>query len=208
MPAANTASPSAAPHQSETSTGAAEAVHGSSASADADRGARIFDLLVENEDDLVGYVAYGLYKKDKFAFMAGRPGCGDRDISVFCDTVRMRTDSYRDEAWEVLQAMQQSLYAEDLATEQRNYEKQLTEQLEKVNSHGYWYHVWQHVIASAAAILLLYVVLILLLAWRDGPTKLWNQYMNGGQRGEAASGTQPAGPLAAPPAAAGTQQNR
>lgn len=200
-PAAKTVSSAEAPRNAEPAAPETATRQGIAAPAAGARGARIFDLLVEDEDDLVGYVAYGLYKKEKLAFMANRPGCADQDISVYCDTVRMRTAYYREEAEGVLQAMQQSLYAENLESEQRKYEKQLAEQVEKVHSHGYWYHVLQHALASAGAIIILYVLLLALIAWRSGPMKLWHQF------GEAQTGPTSGAQAGSPPADQGTPAN-
>lgn len=95
------------------------------------------DAMAKDKHDIVGYVAYSIYKREKIEEIErfkNRNGNKDpefEDLKYFHEQSEGKIDEYRENAQRVLQ----------------NYITNLGLENEK-NSHGFWYGVWQSVMAN------------------------------------------------------------
>ena len=130
----------------------------------------VYGLLVHGEDDLVGQVAYAIYKQHKidkitrFSATHKRPP-SDEELSSFMENAESENQLrfYNDRAVDILKDfLEQSLTAEvDEINSQlkAEYDAKINEILVSLRPKGFMYGVWQGVFASfiffAAGILLL-----------------------------------------------------
>jgi hypothetical protein len=148
-----------------------------SASRTRSLGHGIYPLLVASDDDVVGLVAYALYKQDKLEFIQSLESPSTEHIAAFCHSVRLRHADYREQATEVLQAMQQDLFGDEVHRMDAEYNRQLKDAVEKVEPHGWLYHLCQHVVGSALATFLFVMFVLAALGWKQGIQKTLFQLM-------------------------------
>ena len=131
---------------------------------------KVYNLLVQGEDDLVGQLAYAIYKQQKiekitrFTVQNKRPP-SDEELASFMDNAESETQLrfYNDRAVSILKDfLEQSLTAEvDEINNQlkSDYDAKIKELLTDLRPKGFMYGVLQGVFASfiffAAGILLL-----------------------------------------------------
>lgn len=170
-------------------------------------GERIFSLMVQHDNDVVGLVAYSLYKQEKIDFIASRSeDCTDADIDAFCHSVKRpnRLENYRERATQILARMQEELFAEQAAEMERRYQEELNDAIAKLPAHRpvkEWFrHLFQHVVGSMLATVLLVVLLLTALGWKQGAVKTLEQILDikvvPGSKDDPASG--PSGTRATP----------
>lgn len=137
-----------------------------------------YSALVRDGDDLVGLIAYALYKSEKIGFVEQhkkRHGSApsEHDLMTFICVFNMpaQISAYRDRATQLLEAMNEELLDQVLTELQgehdsekkqleRNYEIRLVEDLKK--AAGFWKGVGQNIVANlgAAAITIFVVILV------------------------------------------------
>ncbi|MBQ7594143.1 MAG: hypothetical protein IJU48_07305 [Synergistaceae bacterium] len=131
---------------------------------------KVYRLLVNGEDDLVGQIAYAIYKQQKiekitrFTTQNKRPP-SDEELSSFMENAESETQRrfYNDRAVSILKEfLEQSLTAEvdEMNAQLKSeYDAKIKELLKDLKPKGFMYGVWQGVFASfiffAAGILLL-----------------------------------------------------
>lgn len=132
---------------------------------------KVYRLLVNGEDDLVGQIAYAIYKQQKidkitrFTTAHSRPP-RDIDLASFMEEVETENQRrfYKERAVSILRDfLEQSLTTEVNGIQKQlkaEYDTKINELLKSLSPKGFWYGVWQGVLASfiffAAGILLLF----------------------------------------------------
>ena len=130
----------------------------------------VYSLLVHGEDDLVGQIAYAIYKQQKiekikrFTTANDRPP-SDIDLASFMENAEseIQLRFYQDRAVSILRDfLEQSFTSELEEINKQNkseYDAKVNELLVSLRPKGFMYGVWQGVFASflffAAGILLL-----------------------------------------------------
>jgi hypothetical protein len=116
-------------------------------------GHTVYTSVVEGDQDLVGLVAYSLYKRDKLAFMAMQLEQLDRsatqeEVIAFARGACLPgpVAAYRQSATYLMQQMYDDLLAVQVAEVEEKYKEKLTEELKK--AHPFWEAVLQHFLAS------------------------------------------------------------
>lgn len=108
-----------------------------------------YSSLVEGENDLVGLVAYSLYKSDKLAFLAkhekdtaNKPT--PDEMMAFCRTSTLPgpVSAYRAKATYLLSEMYDELLEEAVSEVDAKYKAEMMDELKK--AHPFWDGVWQH----------------------------------------------------------------
>jgi hypothetical protein len=102
---------------------------------------RTYTAYVSHGGDVIGLVAYALYKKDKIAFcteverMQGRPPTAD-ELSAFIRSVNMpqHIEMARTRAEGILESITEQVLAVSIEDLQSEYDKKLIERLEKARN--------------------------------------------------------------------------
>ena len=131
---------------------------------------KVYKLLVHRDDDLVGQIAYAIYKQQKiekitrFTTQNNRPPSDD-ELTSFMENAESETQLrfYNDRAVSILKDfLEQSLTTEidEIKAQLKDeYDTKINEILVSLRPKGFMYGVWQGVFASfiffAAGILLL-----------------------------------------------------
>lgn len=112
-----------------------------------------YSSIVEHDNDMVGFIAYSLYKRDKIAFMAkthdeaGRMPTEDEKMAFYrTSTLPGPVSAYRAQATYLMQQMYDDLLSVQTREIHDDYDKKLVEELKK--KHPFWESVWEHVAAS------------------------------------------------------------
>lgn len=104
---------------------------------------KTYSALVPNELDLIGHVAYALYKRDKLKFCEefrtknGAPA-GDAELSIFIQSANLQTrlQSYRTEAEGLLETMTEYQLEDAIAQIQADSDEKLLRKLSEAKSWG------------------------------------------------------------------------
>lgn len=128
----------------------------------------IYSKLVAGPGDLVGLIAYGLYKREKIEFIAGFKGDhskdpGDLDLAAFHSftNTESRLETYRSQAEEILASFSQKMLEEKTRELQDEYENTLIEELKK--AQPFWKGVGQNLVSSVATLAI--IALFFLIIW-------------------------------------------
>lgn len=129
----------------------------------------IYDKLVEDQNDIVGHIAYSLYKSDKVAFIEDfklkNPGreLSEADLEPF-HSMTCLPDSinrYRLKATDILNNMLNNTLSASIQNIeekcQSSHEAMLARIVEPLKT-GFWYGVWQSVVAAFIFALILAAV--------------------------------------------------
>ena len=112
-------------------------------------GLTAYSTIVEGENDLVGLVAYSLYKRDKLAFLlkhhqdVGQAPTA-AEMMAFCRTCTLPgpVSAYRAKATYLMSEMYDELLADQVGQIDEKYKVELVNELKK--AHPFWSGVWQH----------------------------------------------------------------
>lgn len=156
----------------------------------------IYSALIKGDDDLVGHIAYSIYKSKKVAFIKDfkdqklkEPS--ESDLESFHDTSRQHLDSYLLEAKEILHTYTQATlsdYAtgienqakEKVATARQNYITKLETSAERMKPR-FWPGVIQSLVGSIGFTFFLGFLCIVLFGavhGIDGITSLAKEVLN------------------------------
>jgi hypothetical protein len=124
----------------------------------------IYGKLVKDENDMLGHIAYSLYKRQKIEFIKDKEKENngqfptDQQIQDFQEIAgsESQLDLYRNKAVSLSQIFLQTTLDEDL-------EKQKEEFLSRYSPPSFWSGVFQGVVAS-----FIFVALGILLLWGTG----------------------------------------
>lgn len=132
----------------------------------------IFEQLAGEPDDLVGLLAYGIYKREKIAFIKGyrdKHGSGpsEEELSKFHDVSMNRLESYRQLAATSLEEFQNMLVETTLQELSDKYELRFRRELRKTRPS------WKAAILQSFAGSVLFtffigVLVVILIGWRSG----------------------------------------
>lgn len=133
----------------------------------------VYSLFVSAHDDLVGLIAYSLYKQQKIDFLlqfekdhGRKPTMGE--VHMFCSTFRnpMQVSMLENRASELLSLMTGEILRGREKEISKIYEAQLDDRLSK--GPGFWSGVWNGVVGNIAFTALLALALLVLSAADKG----------------------------------------
>lgn len=117
----------------------------------------IYGRLVGHPDDLVGLIAYGLYKLEKIEFIrrfkedhSREPIDGDLAAFHSLTNTESRLETYRSQAEKILASFSQHMLEEKTAELQDEYENQLIDVLRE--AQPFWRGVAQNLVASVGTL--------------------------------------------------------
>ncbi|MFW9082945.1 hypothetical protein ACOI7N_00025 [Pseudomonas sp. P2758] len=144
----------------------------------------IYTKLVENENDILGIIAYSLYKRQKIEYVQSlkeKKGCdpSDGDLSQFHDVSnsQFQLQAYRNQADKLAQdflTISLETRAEEL---EKYYNDQATSEI-KSYKPNYWIGVSQGVLASVIFVMLLGLLVIFTWSLNQGPRQVIEQVFN------------------------------
>lgn len=144
-----------------------------------------FANLVKDENDLVGLIAYSLYKQDKLAFIQegiNKAGVtpSEADLAVFCRGANIagRLASYRQSAEILLQQMNGELLDMAVIDIESDFEQRLIEAIHKLPESSWPKHLFQHVVGSLLATALAVMLVLTVLGYQKGFLKLGQDLLN------------------------------
>lgn len=153
----------------------------------------IYKKLVKGPNDVVGALAYALYKEEKIAYInqftqEHQREPADEDLKAFhrMTNVEQRIQSYQDQAEKLLQNFLEDVLTTQLQEEQRKLTdshaatafKTITQAIAEKN--GFWKGVGQNVVAGIVTTLITFGFVLGAWMWTEGPTKIlsgaWHKY--------------------------------
>lgn len=163
-----------------------------------------FKALVKDDTDLVGHVAYALYKRDKLKFCeaeavrTGSRATGEViDAFIRSSNIDTRVSAYRAEAEELLEQMTKYVLHDAIEENRREFNDQLAAKLSGAKAVPRV--CWEAIIGSLAVAAAWALLLILLYAAKIGPTKAFHDIANIDLKADVAA---PASTLPSTPASA------
>ncbi|WP_027183586.1 hypothetical protein [Desulfovibrio inopinatus] len=133
----------------------------------------IFSKLVEKSDDLVGLLAYGIYKQEKIHFIERfKTENNDRnpteeDLKLFHDLSNDRIDQYRQLALNDLAEIQNEVLSERVHDIRIEFERRLKDDLAQAKT-SWWAAITQSFLGSVVFTFFLGFLLIILLGAKYG----------------------------------------
>lgn len=153
-----------------------------------------YTSLVQGTDDLVGLVAYSLYKQDKLEFINKHhedtgTAPSDGEVMAFCRTSTLNgpVSAYRTKATYLLSEMYDGLMEESVAEIEEQYRSEMVAELKK--THPFWGGVWQNLMAGLLSWAIVGFVILILYGHQIGYKKLVTTAL--GLDGQPASQTAP-----------------
>jgi len=164
----------------------------------------IYKKLVQSPDDVVGALAYALYKEEKIAYLTAfreEKGVDPTDAELAelhrLTNVQQRIDSYRGQAERLLQAFLDDVLAEELLAKEAQLKAELSvNQVNEINNlllvrasnieaavkmkQSFWPGVRQNIVAGLATTLLTFGFVLAAWMWNEGPMNIlqgaWNKF--------------------------------
>ena len=135
----------------------------------------IYNKLVENEDDILGHIAYSVYKRQKIAEIErirrekGIEYVSASDIEPFIKLAQTdeQIEFYLNKADVLSKTFLSNSVALELENKKRDLEREF---IETHKSHGYWYAVGQSIVGSFCFLVIGYLIL--------KTTGSWDKIMN------------------------------
>lgn len=127
--------------------------------------------LVTVDTDMIGHVAYALYKRDKLRFCDAmskkhsRPATKE-EIQAFIDSSNVRLDSYRSEAEKLLEQFSEEVLRGVIDESIETQRKEYTRKLEA--ARPFWRAVLENFTANVAGLAVTALVVIVLYSSRVG----------------------------------------
>ena len=129
----------------------------------------VYEQLVKDSSDVIGQVAYGVYKENKREFInkhKEKLGVAEIPEEIMEEFAASQTDFiielYRKHADSIVKEFVRVAYEEELQEEERKYQKQLAG---IVKQNSFWYGVLQGVVASFLFVFASYVLLKMNGSW-------------------------------------------
>lgn len=136
-----------------------------------------YAALVQSDADMIGHVAYSLYKRDKLKFCEATASKRHRpvtreELDVFIESANLptRLDSYRSEAENALQNFAQEVLTVELDGAEREFHRKLADELKVARS--FWRAVGENLVANILAIAVTALVVLVLYGSRIGFVQL------------------------------------
>ena len=136
----------------------------------------IYERLVADDHDVLGQIAYSIYKRRKREFVLRKKlelGTDNLPDSVLADFVNDQTDYtldlYRDEAQKLSREFLDATYESELSKAVQRLDSQYREKYDELATslrpHSWWYGVGQSIAASFFFLLAGYVILKMSGSW-------------------------------------------
>ncbi|MDD5114623.1 MAG: hypothetical protein PHC94_11460 [Methylobacter sp.] len=129
----------------------------------------IYSKLVEDEDDILGIIAYSFYKRQKIEFINDIKNTNDNepnenDLKLFygISNSESQLESYRLKAITLAQKFLDEALSEKVREIENDYDKKVKDEVKSVIP-GFWMGVTQNAIASLASVFL--IGGIIFLSW-------------------------------------------
>jgi hypothetical protein len=141
----------------------------------------IYTKLVQNETDVIGVVAYSVYKRQKIEYIEAirskhqrRPD--ERELASFHDLTNSATqlDSYRQQAVALVRVFLKSAISEEAVQLSQRYEERTKQELARFRPR-FWTGVAQSVIGSAGFVMVLGALVIFTWSLNQGPRQVIEQ---------------------------------
>jgi len=141
----------------------------------------IYSVLVENDQDTLGIIAYSLYKRQKIEFIqsfkakhAREPK--DMDLAPFHDVSNSPTqlESYRNQASQLVQGFLDASIATQAAELNRYYSEKSSNEIRKAKP-GFWLGVAQSIVGSVFFVFLLGFLVFFTWSLNQGPKQVIEQ---------------------------------
>lgn len=138
---------------------------------------RTYATFVQDKDDMVGHVAYALYKRDKLNFCVSMRERHDRettpselDAFIHAANLPTRIDAYRVEAESALETLCETSLGVTLQQARAAMDAELVRQLKEAKS--WWRAVGENLVANLLAIAVTTLLVVLVYVSRYGGMKL------------------------------------
>lgn len=138
---------------------------------------RTYAVFVQDKDDMVGHVAYALYKRDKLNFCESVRERHDRDATsteldafIHAANLQTRIQAYRVEAESALETMCEASLEVTFDQAQAAMDAELVRQLKEAKS--WWRAVGENLVANLLAIAVTTLLVVLVYVSRYGGMKL------------------------------------
>ncbi|QLA18951.1 hypothetical protein [Desulfolutivibrio sulfoxidireducens] len=133
---------------------------------------RIFEKLAGEPDDLIGLLAYGIYKREKIEYIqdfCGKNGRGptDEELSLFHDASLVRLEQYHKLAEVDLTAFLDSLAEEEVQAVSQEMDRRLKEELLKAKP-SWKASIIQSFLGSVLFTFFVGMIVIIIIGWRYG----------------------------------------
>jgi hypothetical protein len=144
----------------------------------------MYDILVDDQDDFFGIIAYSVYKRQKreqvnqYHVDNGRyPTNGD--LSAFYQIAKspMQQEHFRQQALELMSAFCQQVLDDKTNEIDDEYKNKFNERCEKLKPH-FWFGVWQSVVGSLVFLLAIGVIMLILWGFQSGPQGVVERLFN------------------------------
>lgn len=141
----------------------------------------IYTKLVDNENDVIGVVAYSVYKRQKIEYIEAirckhqrRPD--ERELAAFHDLSNSATqlDSYRQQSVALVREFLASAFLEEAEQLSLRYEEKTKQELARFKP-SFWTGVAQSVLGSAGFVMLLGALVIFTWSLNQGPRQVIEQ---------------------------------
>lgn len=159
---------------------------------------KTYSALVPKDDDLVGHVAYALYKRDKLKFCedyaaqnGGKPA-GDPELAIFIQAANLATrlQGYRTEAERLLETMAEYQLEEAIEQIQADYNEKLLRKLSEAKSWGR--SVLEALLGSVVVALVWGALVLVLYTNKVGPERVAKEIFGIDVRADEVQNTTPA----------------
>ncbi|HEX5356143.1 MAG TPA: hypothetical protein VFW93_07990 [Aquabacterium sp.] len=166
-----------------------------------------YQSLVQDDEDLIGLVAYSLYKRDKLHFVEhyrqteGREPTGT-EVCAFITGAKLKTsiESYRSDAEVLLEIFSENILKTVKDRLEDQYSSRLTEELKAGKS--FWRAVGENIVANFASIIVTAGLILVISMNKKDPVQVISDALNYEVRPKEASASTPsvATPSSAPSA--------
>jgi hypothetical protein len=137
----------------------------------------IYEALVKAEDDIIGLIAYALYKQSKREFLAGHAAKNNAEadeaaISAFCLQAQLprSIQQYRINAAESMSKLTDEVFKGAIDDVKREYQEQLAEVVKGFEKPTFWHSVWEHAVSSFMVLLMVGLIFLLIYLAKTGFT--------------------------------------
>lgn len=141
----------------------------------------IYKELVESEDDILGIIAYSLYKRQKIEYIrnfkdktGNNPA--DKDLVPFHDVSNSASqlESYRNQASQLAQNFLDISLSTEAQRLEKYYADKANEEIKSVRP-GFWIGVWQSVVGSVVFVSLVGFLVFFTWSLNQGPKQVIEQ---------------------------------
>lgn len=141
----------------------------------------IYSMLVSQDDDFVGLVAYSIYKKEKIAHVKAFQEKHGRDpepteLENFHSSARNRIDQYKELAEHRVANFGEIIYSEKLESLETQYDLRIKEEIAKI-SPSWWKGVFQSIVGSFIYTISIGLVVMAILCAQHGLSWIFEKTM-------------------------------